>query len=213
MRLDRTALAFAAVGAINTVCSRLYYAPRFLAENGWPLLLKVLLVQFIVYTIIGAGLFAALRGGRASPALVLRRPLRFVLVLTAASALLSWLAWAMEASIWAARPILRGQDLPDFVEGWLAIMLWGGLFGWLYLLNLQRREDRTRLNGMLAERALLARQIAQAELLAARARIDPVAVAMELRAVQARYAAVPGDGAALLDQLIGRLRLALNRGK
>ncbi len=212
MRIDRTACAFAAAGAANAVLSRMYNAPAYLAANGIALLLKVLLVQFVVYSVVGLALMLALRGG-AAPAAMLRRPLRFILVLSAASAPLSWLSWALEVSIWRERAVLWGLTLPGFVNGWLTIMLWGGLFGWLYLLWLQRRDDRARLNGMLAERALLARQVAQAELLAARTRIDPVAVAAELRAVQARYAVAPSEGAALLDQLIGRLRAALNRGK
>lgn len=204
---------FALAGAANVVLSRLYHAPAYLERHTMADLLLVLAVQLLVYFILGCVLLAGLRHAGRPPARLLQQPWRFVLLLTLSSAPLSHLGWAMEHSIWRGRLVVLGQPLPGFVEGWLTIMLWGGLFGWLYLLYLQRREDQQRLDGMLAERAMLTRQVAQADLNAARTRIDPVAVATELRAVQAAYAGNPEQGAALLDQVIGRLRQALRRGK
>jgi hypothetical protein len=204
---------FALAGAANAVLSRLYHAPAYLAHHGMADLLLVLAVQLLVYFILGCALLAGLRQASRPPARLLQQPWRFVLLLTVYSALLSHLGWAMEHSIWSGSLVVLRQPLSGFVEGWLTIMLWGGLVGWLDLLDLQRRADQQRLDVMLAERAMLARRVAQAELYAARARVDPAAVAAELRAVRAAYAAHPAQGAALLDHLIGRLRQALRRGK
>ena len=209
----RSTCVFALAGSVNAVLSTLYYAPLFLERYGAMALARELTLQLVVNFIVGLGVMLALSAQLAQPAQALRRPGRFVLVLAVAAAPLCWLAGAIEGSVRRGYLRLRVPHLPDFLEGWLTIFLWGGLFSWLYLLYLQRREDRLRLDGMLAKRAVLARQLAQAELLAARALIDPVMVAGVLRKVQARYADDPAQGAALLEQLIGYLRLALNRSR
>lgn len=206
-----TAAGFALAGATNVVLSRLYYAPAFLQEYGAAALAHELAQQLAVYFVVGCGLIVALQRQFSQPAQALRQPGRFLLALARAAALFSWLGWAMKTSINRGALVFWGQSLPGYMESWLIILLWGGLFGWLYLLYLQRRDDQRRLNTALAERALLSHQLAQAELLAARARIDPAMVAGILRQVQQRYAQDPPQGAALLDQLIGYLRLALNR--
>jgi hypothetical protein len=205
------AAALVLAGAVNAVLSTLYAAPAFLQEFGAAALARELALQLAVYFMVGCGLMLALHRQLAQPTQTLRRPGRFILMLAGASAVLSWLGWALKTSV--ERGTLRAwaQSLPDFAEGWLNIMLWGGLFSWLYLLYLQRRQDQLRLNAVLAARALLAHQLAQAELLAARAHIDPLMVAGVLRQVQARYAQAPQQGAALLEQLVEYLRLALNR--
>lgn len=213
MRHKRATMLFALGGAVNAVLSRLYNAPAFLAEYGMAALLRELAAQLAIYFVLGFALMLALRGAARRPALLLQRPVRFVLVLAAAGAALSRLDWIVEHAIEHGTVALSGQSMGGFLETWLTIVLWGGLFGWLYLLYLQRLEDRQRLDGMLASRAMLTRQVAQTALHAARARIDPVAVAADLRAVQAGYASDPAQGAAMLDQLIGRLRQALRRSK
>lgn len=208
----RITCTFVLAGAANAVLSRLFYAPPFLQKYGAAALARELALQLIAYFLVGCGIMLALRGQTAQPARALRRPGRFLLVLAAAAAPLYWLSGALQASVRSGHLQLRVPPVADFVEGWLTILLWGGLFAWLYLLYLQRREDQLRLNAVLAERAALSHRLAQAELQAARARIDPVMVAGLLRQAQARYAQDPQRGAALLDQLVDYLRLALNRG-
>ena len=213
MQHKRATMLFALGGALNVVLSRLYDAPAFLAENGIAALLRELAAQLAIYFLLGCALLLALRGAARPPAQLLLLPWRFVVLLAAVSAALSRLDWILEHAFEHGAVALSGQSIGGFLETWFTIVLWGGLFGWLYLLYLQRLADQQRLDGMLARRALLTRQMAQTALHAARARIDPVAVAADLRAVQASYANDPAQGAAMLDQLIGRLRQVLRRNK
>lgn len=208
----RSSCAFALAGAANAVLSTIYRAPPFLEQYGAAALARELGQQLTVYFLAGLGMMLALRGQFSQPAQALRRPWRFLLVLALAAAPVCWLSSTLLSSVHHGQLVLRFWPLPDLLEDWLTIVLWSGLFAWLYLLYLQRRASQARLAAVLAERAMLAHQLAQAELLAARARIDPAMVAGVLRQVQARYAGDPQRGAALLDQLVGYLRLALNRG-
>lgn len=206
------ACAFSLAGSANAVLSTINYAPPFLHAYGAAALARELALQLLVFFLLGLGVMLALRPQLSQPAQALRRPGRFVLVVAAAAAPLCMLSASMQASVYHGRLMLKVPPLAEFVDGWLKILLWGGMFAWLYLLYLQRREDRLRLNAMLAERAMLSRRLAQAELLAARAYIDPVMVAGVLAQVRARYVQDPQGGAALLDQLVSYLRLALHRG-
>lgn len=208
----RSTCAFTLAGAVNAVLSTLHYAPPFLEQYGAAALARELALQLAVYFLGGLGMMLALHAQLLHPAQALRRPGRFLLVLAAAAVPVCWLIKTVLSSVHHGQLLLRLPPLPDFLEDWLTIVLWSGLFAWLYLLYLQRCESQARLAMMLAERAVLSRQLAQAELLAARARIDPAMVAGILRQVQARHACDPQRGTVLLDQLIGYLRLALNRG-
>jgi len=209
----RSTCVFVLAGAVNSVFATLHYAPPFLAAHGAAALTRELVLQLATSCLVGLGIMLALRRQLSRPAQALRRPGRFILTLAGAAVPLGWLAITIQAGVHAGRLLFELPPLPDFLVVWLAILLWGGLFAWLYLLYLQRRADQLRLNAVLAERAMLSHRLAQAELLAARARIDPVMVADVLRQVQLRYAQDPQPGAALLDQLVGYLRLALNRAK
>lgn len=208
----RSSCAFALAGAVNTVLSRINYAWPFFEQYGAAALARELALQLGVYFLTGLCMILALGGQFSQPSQALRRPGRFLLVLAAAAAPVCWLSGSVFASVHHGQLVLRAWHLPDLLDDWLIILFWSGLFAWLYLLYLQRRESQSRLNAMLAQRAMLSRQVAQAELLAARASIDPVMVAGVLRQVQVRYACDQQRGAALLDQLVGYLRLALNRG-
>jgi len=214
MNIRRTCAicAFVLAGALNAVLATLHYAPPFLEEYGALALAWELLLQLATNFLVGLGIMLVLHRQLAQPAQALRRPARFALLVGAAAVPLCWLGGTIEASVHHGRLLIRMPPLPEFATGWFNLILWGGLFAWLCLLYLQRQEDQLRLNAVLAERARLSHQLAQAELLSARSRIDPVMVAGVLRQVQARYAQDPHTGASLLDQLVGYLRLALNRG-
>lgn len=94
---------------------------------------------------------------------------------------------------------------------WLTILVYGGAFGYAAILNIQRVEDQTQLAAVLARRSLLARQVAQARLMQARANIEPDMVTRVLKVMRERYRTDPESAASLLDQLIGYLRMAMQR--
>lgn len=202
---------FAAAVAINSALSELYDFIDYLEQHSVAQLLPLLVTVLLIYFMAAAGMLLALRGRRSSASHLARQPRRFLLILASVAGLVSWLARAAAVSYANDGRLWYEGALDEFVQNWFNAMLWGGTFGWLYILYLQRGEDRMRLAGLQGSRAALARQLAQSELLAARAHIDPAMVAGVLRIADARYAQDPASGAALLEQLIAYLRLALNR--
>jgi len=138
-----------------------------------------------------------------------QRPHRFVALLLLAAAVAALFMLTI-------LPLLKyGQlRLPapaSILNTWWETLLWGGLVGWLYVLSLQRSEDQEQLDALQLRRAVLARELARSRLGAARAQIDPAAVARILRAVHGRYRQRPDAAAVLLDRLIAYLRLAMQR--
>lgn len=137
-----------------------------------------------------------------------RRPGRYLLVLALASAIATAAIWAIDWSL----AVKHTFPLPNrLMDNWLTVMLFGGAFGWAAVLNVKRSEEQAALTQLLMRRSLLARQVAQAKLFAARAQIDPDMVARELSRVRDLYPADAEGAGALLDQLIDHLRLAMNR--
>lgn len=144
------------------------------------------------------------------PADLLRRPRRFMMLLATGAAIATAVAWSIHMAIndWGIAFFSRPDKLFEF---WTTTMLWGGLIGWLYLLSLQRVEDRAHLAGLLGRRAALGRQLARARLGTARAQVDPAMVAKVLSEVRIEYRSDPAAASARLDALISQLRRALNR--
>lgn len=207
----RQTLAFAAIG---TLAERLIAAPQWLARLRQGQLADagvVFMHETLACACAALVISFAVRLCIARGAELVRRPARFLLLLgagTSAATLLTFSIRAMlDGTALAAAP---AQLILDF---WMETLLWGGLLGWLYLLALQRAEDQLALTGLQARRATLARQLAQARLGTARARIDPAMVARVLAEAQQRYRDNPAAGAALLDQLISDLRIALSRNR
>ncbi len=204
--------AFAAIGAIIGELRELpLWLERAALHDGQWLMIKLVREMSSVY-LAALVMMLALRLATDNGSDLIRRPRRFLLLLLLGSSLATALAWTVYAS-WhdgpGASPFpLDGSKVFDF---WLQVLLWGGLIGWLYLLNLQRATDQLILASLQGRRALLSRQLAQARLGRARADIDPAMVARMLSVVHARYPGAPGEAAALLDQLISYLRLAMNR--
>ena len=194
---------FAVGGACTRILASLDVTVKYWQRHSAAQFVQWLLPMMLTLCVLGLVMMFALRNGNASGGQVARRPRRFLVVLIISATVLDV----------ARGAFIPAMSIANFVEGWLNITLWGALYGWLYIQYLQRGEDRVLLDDMLTQRALLARQLAQSQLTAARARIDPAMVAQVLREVHARYAHDPQAGAALLDQLIGYLRLALNRSR
>jgi hypothetical protein len=206
------AIGFALIGALNSiVLGRLPELLSFAAEQDATTFFYRLFYHLLAAFVSALVVVLLLRLCTDSGRNMVRRPLRFLCIMAAAATLASptgylishlfsptprpWLSWPVE----------------PWLENWLEIMLWGGLFGWLYFLLLQKREDRTTFSALLLQRARLARQLAQSELLSARAVIDPDSLARVLRTIQTHQAHAPHEAAALLDQLIVGLRQAMGR--
>lgn len=155
-------------------------------------------------------------GTRDGHALV-RRPLRFVVLLAGGAALGILCGWELEVALGHV-PALRSPDFDwtRLYEPWTSALLWGGLAGWLYALLRRREEDARRFALLLARRSLVARQLAHSRLAAARTQLDPALVTETLREIRARYHAADDAGARraieLMDSLVRALRLALDRG-
>ncbi|PWF44982.1 hypothetical protein [Massilia glaciei] len=155
---------------------------------------------------------SALRMCTENGADLIRRPWKFLLLLSLGTASASIISWFVMIHIFSSNfQSIADVPLHDFVEIWLQALLWGGLVGWLFLLSLQHADAQQRLGLLLGRRALLARQLAKARLGTARAQIDPAMVAKVLTVVHARYRDDAPSAATLLDHLISYLRLAMNR--
>ena len=90
-------------------------------------------------------------------------------------------------------------------------MILSGTFSWLSFLYLKSVEDQKKFGMLLVKRSMLARQVARTRLSNTRAQIDPQMVVRVLRHVRAGYLENAIEAAALLDHMIGYLRLAMNR--
>lgn len=206
-------LAFGLIGAVTEILNQMPDWMNRIDQHGMDVFLARLprgVAATVAATLILV-LLLRLSMDRASD--LLRRPVRFLLLLSGGSAGAALIAWCIHF-VFSNGRIATVMQRPDrLFENWTLAMLWGGLIGWLYLLSLQRAEDRAKLAALLGRRALLARQLAQARLGAARAQIDPSMVAQVLSQVRARYRTDPPAASAQLDQLISQLRRALNRVK
>lgn len=166
--------------------------------------------QDILTLLVGALLVtAALRLFSERASELAQRPVKFAVLLVLGSAVATAVMWIILARTKLAQP--DEIELRSILNTWWQTMLWGGLVGWLYVLHLQRSEDQEQLDALQLRRATLARELARTRLGAARAQIDPAMVARVLREVHRRYHRQPEQAAILLDQLIGYLRLAMQR--
>lgn len=207
----RAALVFALLGAINSIC--LARLPILLAEAqaGGPGFLYRLFYHFLAAFLSALIVALFLRLCTDSGANMVRRPLRFLLCMMLAAVLATGVGIVVTHLFNPAPGPWRLPDAAPFLEAWLETMLWGSLLGWLYFLFLQKLEDRATFSALLCQRALLARQLAQSELLTMRTQIDPDFLTRILRAVHAHYPHAPHEAGQLLDQLIAWLRLAMQR--
>lgn len=202
--------AFAFLGALNS--GLLIEIPLWLLQQEkndvwrwyWSLSFLLCFISALIILLV-------LRVSVARAAHLVRNRWRFVAVFSSAALLVSMLAWPLRQALQSG--VLNAPSLPtlEYLDFWLQEMLWDGLIAWLYLHYLQKMEDRATFACLLARRAGLARQLAQAELMALRAQIDPALLTSVLQIVHSRYVAEPENAAALLDQLIAYLRLVMNR--
>jgi hypothetical protein len=217
LRRLRTGLAPAvAFAALAILCRNLELLPDRMATAQ-----RIGLVAFFVHwlvnnfieaCVIATILLLSLRISAPTGTDMTRNPVRFFGVLTLGGTMAALAAW--EIGVWL--DVLPGLLTPNmtwdrFYGGWVATLLWGCLFGWMYVLYLQRREDQLRLTVVLGQRSLLTRLLVQSQLAAARAQIEPELVVRVLRVVHQRYGTSPGAASDLMDHLIDYLRLVLNR--
>lgn len=207
VRLDPGVVCALLAAAVGGVLARAPELMAYGAEHGGAALAAHIAWRYLVCVLVGLVLMAMLRVGRTHEG----GPGRFLLVLVPTSALASWFACVLLRSLRRGRLVYEIAPV-DYVEMLVNVLLWGGVFGWLAVLARRRQAARQLFAALLARRALLARQVAQAELLAARAQVDPDHVADVLRKVQALYGHAPAQAAAMLDQLVDSLRRA-KRGK
>jgi hypothetical protein len=167
-----------------------------------------------VLTICFAGLVIAfaLRLCTDSATALLQRPGKFLGMLAGAACGATLASWSLHVIIGGTRHATIGDvPLEKLFDFWLQAILWGGLTGWLYLVSLQRSEDRQRLSLLLGTRALLARQLAAAELERSRAHFDPAMVSATLKEVRQYYRDDPAAANDKLDELVADLRRAMKR--
>lgn len=138
-----------------------------------------------------------------------QRPFRFGALLLLVATVATFVMWLMVAQ--QRQQQIGDVALAEFAETWWQTVLWAGLVGWLYVLHLQRTEDQEQLDALQLRSAMLARELARSRLGAARAQVEPAMVARILREVHRRYPRQPESAAILLEQLIGYLRLAMQR--
>jgi hypothetical protein len=205
-------LAFALLGA---VVATLAEVPEWLIDieqDGLEVWLARMSRDIFGTAVAALVVMLAMRVSTDKGADMVRRPLKFLTFLMIGTVSASFLAWLAITSVKGARfDSVFDVPLIDFAEAWIQAVIWGGLFGWLYLLTLQHAEDQQHLAVLLSRRSMLARQLAKARLGTARAQIDPAMVAKVLTVVHARYRDDPPAAGTLLDHLISYLRLAMNR--
>lgn len=202
VRIHRNAL-YIVLGAAVAVLARAPAFAAYGAQHGARALAASVLWQYVVCVLIGVALAAALRVGRAQAG----GPARFLCLLVLAAAVASWPASILFLSDGGGRLAFR-FDPPAYSDTLINTLLWGGLFGWLAVLDQRRHAARLLFAALMARRAALARQVAQAQLAAERALVDPGQVAAVLREVQTLYGHAPVQAAATLDQLVAHLRKA-----
>jgi len=208
----RQTLAFAGLGVLT---GQLIELPEWIKESegrGLESWLPAVAYDMLVVSFAGLLIMFGIRLFTEDGADLMRRPGKFLLLLTSITAFATALAWSLHLLIDADAAMREAAHLrPQIFHFWMQTLLWGGLVGWLYLLNLQRTANQLALDGLLSRRVLLARQLARTRLGHARAQIDPAMVAGILSKVHVLYREDPGGASFLLDRLIAYLRLAMNR--
>lgn len=215
-RLQSGAAAGVVLLALAILCSDIENIPQHLKHAGeigadaflWHWLSKTLLSSFIVAAIALLVLRISAPNGRG----MTDKPGRFFASLAVGTALGMAASWQVGFFLGRVPSLFAADmDWETLYSGWMNALLWGGLFGWMYFLYLRRGEDQARFGMLLGRRALLARQVAQSQIVAARAQVDPAMVVRILREIHTRYGHNVQSASMLMDHMIDYLRLALNR--
>jgi hypothetical protein len=198
------------------LCSEVENIPQRLEKAGelgsdaflWHWLSKTLVSNFI----LAAVTLLVLRISAPNGWSMTQKPMRFLASLAVGTALGVLASWQLGVSLGRLPSVFAANmDWKGFYSAWTNSLLWGGLFGWMYFLYLRRKEDQVRFGMLLGRRALLARQLSQSLIVAARAQVDPAMVVRILREVRARYAHDAPEASTLMDHMVDYLRLALHR--
>jgi hypothetical protein len=201
----RAVLVWALVGSVLGAAWTLPTLTAMIEQQGYlAWLLRGILPAFATAFILIATISISVDSG----AEMARRPIWFLSVLALGSAVATAATWLINLVLPSGNYLGFGVW---FLSVWMTIMVFGGAFGWPAVLNVKRNEEHIALNRLLMTRSLLTRRVAQARLFAARAQVDPEMVARVLTQVRFRYRDDEPSAAALLDQLIAFLRLAMNR--
>ena len=199
------ALLGTGIGAITMLPNWLPHMNEFSLRDANPLWWRDVLALLAGAVLVTTALRACM--GKAAE--LGQRPLRFAGLLLLVAAAATFCMWLLVAQLRHAR--IGGIALAQFAETWWQTLLWSGLLGWLFVLHLQRVEDQEHLDALQLRGALLARELARTRLGAARAQVEPALVARILREVHRRYPMHAESATILLEQLIGYLRLAMQR--
>lgn len=216
-RLRTNGRASMGIMLLGVFVTRVPHLPAWsgdIGERGFASFAVAVLLPNMLENIVAAGILLVVFSASTDKASdMLRRPGRFVLVLLGGSATAMVVLMALGAAFGKVPPVFNADRaiVREFFTSWMRFVASGGLFGWLGFLAIERAEVQANLFAVLARRSMLARQFAQARLVATRARIDPELVTHVLREVKARYASAPVPAALLMDHLIAYLRLAMNR--
>lgn len=209
-------LAFATLAVLVNSTLNLFGsgAAEFLQKNGalaW--LARWFLGDILPSLAAALVVLGCLRLSAERAADMARRPWRFALILVTSAAIGTLAVWQIESALGRANFSSSTELKIKLFNIWQQIMYCGTLFGWLYVLYLRRTEDRAQFALLQTKRSLLKRQMAHSRLLATRAKIEPEMVARVLRETRTRYLTEPLQASALLEHMIGYLRLAMNRGR
>jgi len=201
----RSALIWAILGSIVGVIWTLPSMTAMIGSQGYlAWLLRGIVPVFSTAFILIVAVSVSVGSG----AEMARRPLWFLSIMALGSAVATAVTWVINLVLPSGNFWGIGNWL---LNTWLTIMLFGCAFGWPAVLNVKRAAEQKVLTQLLMKRSLLARNVAQAKLFAARAQVDPEMVARVLTQVRHRYITDAVSAAELLDQLIAFLRLAMNR--
>lgn len=205
----KAGLFFSALGNVNFVfLSQLPELIDLPPEHSVPQFLLRCAIQLLVNFFCALVIVLALRMSCDRAVDLIRRPWLFLIMISLCCVIGSCIGWEILKFL---RPDIREVPISEYIQSWLDLMLWGGLLGWLFLLYLQRVEDRLMFASLLGKRAMLARQLAHSTVAKARAQIDPELLTQILNLVHAHHISEPEQALALLDQLIDYLRLAMQR--
>ncbi|ATQ77687.1 hypothetical protein CR152_26650 [Massilia violaceinigra] len=183
----RQTLVFAAIG---TVTERLTQVPSWferIERDGWAIFLDAFLRETVACALAALIVGFSLRLCTEKGSDLIRRPSKFLIMLTVGTAVATVLAAWLDLMLSHGRLADIADRPGELVNFWMQSLLWGGLIGWVYLLSLQRAEDHAGFTALLGKQALLARQLARSRLRAARAQVDPAMVARVLSEVHGRY--------------------------
>jgi len=192
----------------GTLIMSVWLTPRSLPAYGWKILI---LSDIIPLVLIGLTMLVVQQLSAEGGSGMVRRPAWFLFVMATATALSYGAIWLYDKAM--SLGIFDSFWVHPFFPAYYRFSIVFIPIGWLSCLYLQQDEDEAKFATLSIRRAILSREVAQSQLLTARAQIDPGLVERVLSEIQALYQTDADSAAQLMDHLISYLRLAMNRGR